>query len=101
MCRPLGSNTAGTQLNSTDENESTVTGRKAAISFILLTLFIDILGIGIIIPVLPELIKGFIENDPEIVAGKSAEEFWEPFRIATDVGRLFLVRCLFWASTFW
>jgi len=78
MCRPLGSNTAGTQLNSTDENESTVTGRKAAISFILLTLFIDILGIGIIIPVLPEL-----------------------FRIATDVGRLFLVRCLFWASTFW
>ena len=49
-------------------------GRKAAISFILLTLFIDILGIGIIIPVLPELIKGFVESDPEIVAGKSADE---------------------------
>ncbi len=32
-------------------------GRKAAISFILLTIFIDILGIGIIIPVLPSLVK--------------------------------------------
>ena len=30
---------------------------KAALSFILLTLFIDVLGIGIIIPVLPELLS--------------------------------------------
>lgn len=34
--------------------------RPAAMAFILLTLFIDILGIGIIIPVLPELIKQFV-----------------------------------------
>jgi DHA1 family tetracycline resistance protein-like MFS transporter len=34
--------------------------RKAAIAFILVTLFIDILGIGIIIPVLPELVKHFV-----------------------------------------
>ena len=34
--------------------------RRAAIAFILVTLFIDILGIGIIIPVLPELIKQFV-----------------------------------------
>jgi DHA1 family tetracycline resistance protein-like MFS transporter len=34
--------------------------RKAAIAFILVTLFIDILGIGIIIPVLPELVKEFV-----------------------------------------
>ena len=34
--------------------------RPAALTFILLTLFIDILGIGIIIPVLPELIKQFV-----------------------------------------
>ena len=47
---------------------------KAAISFILLTLFIDVLGIGIIIPVLPELVKSFIENDTQLLAGKSAEE---------------------------
>ena len=47
---------------------------KAALSFILLTLFIDILGIGIIIPVLPELVKTFLESDAQLVAGKSAEE---------------------------
>ena len=34
--------------------------RKAAMPFILLTLFIDILGIGIVIPVLPELVKDFL-----------------------------------------
>ncbi len=47
---------------------------NAAISFILLTLFIDILGIGIIIPVLPELVKSFIESDAQLAASKSAEE---------------------------
>ena len=41
-------------------------GRKAAIAFILLTLFIDILGIGIIIPVLPELVQ-------ELIGGKESE----------------------------
>jgi len=34
--------------------------RQAAIAFILVTLFIDILGIGIIVPVLPELVKEFV-----------------------------------------
>src|SRR6056297_566463 len=38
-------------------------GRQAAIAFILLTLFIDILGIGIVIPVLPELVKEFVGGD--------------------------------------
>ena len=45
-------------------------GGKAAISFILLTLFIDILGIGIVIPVLPELVKDFageFASDPKEV----------------------------------
>lgn len=37
--------------------------RKAAIVFILITLLIDILGIGIIIPVLPELVKDFVGDD--------------------------------------
>lgn len=41
------------------EDETPKQGRKAAIGFILLTLFIDILSIGIIIPVLPELVKEF------------------------------------------
>ena len=34
-------------------------GRKAAMLFIMVTVFIDVLGIGIIIPILPELIKDF------------------------------------------
>lgn len=34
-------------------------GRQAAMIFILITVFIDVLGIGIIIPILPELIKDF------------------------------------------
>ena len=33
--------------------------RPAAVIFILITVFIDVLGIGIIIPILPELIKEF------------------------------------------
>ena len=37
--------------------------RKAAIAFILVTLFIDILGIGIIVPVLPELVKQMVDPD--------------------------------------
>ncbi len=35
-------------------------GRPAAVIFILVTVFIDVLGIGIIIPILPELIKDFV-----------------------------------------
>lgn len=37
--------------------------RQAAMAFILLTLFIDILGIGIVVPVLPELVKQFVGGD--------------------------------------
>lgn len=33
---------------------------RAGIAFVLVTLFIDILGIGIVIPVLPELVKQFV-----------------------------------------
>ena len=34
--------------------------RQAAMIFILITLFLDVLGLGIIIPILPELIKEFV-----------------------------------------
>jgi DHA1 family tetracycline resistance protein-like MFS transporter len=43
--------------------------RRAALIFILITLFIDILGIGIIVPVLPELVKHFVGGDTA-VAGR-------------------------------
>ena len=42
--------------------------RQAAMAFILLTLFIDILGIGIVIPVLPELIKSFVGGETTVAA---------------------------------
>ena len=36
--------------------------RQAAVAFILVTLFIDMLGIGIIVPVLPELVMELLEK---------------------------------------
>ncbi|MFK7737668.1 MAG: TCR/Tet family MFS transporter [Pirellulaceae bacterium] len=42
--------------------------RQAGMAFILVTLFIDILGIGIIIPVLPELVKGFVGSDTSLAS---------------------------------
>ena len=43
--------------------------RQAGMVFILITLFIDILGLGIIIPILPELIKEFV-GGTTTVAGR-------------------------------
>ena len=43
--------------------------QQAALVFILITLFIDILGIGIIIPVLPELVKEFVGGS-NVLAGR-------------------------------
>ena len=37
--------------------------RNASIIFIFITMVIDVLGIGIIIPVIPSLLKGFLDND--------------------------------------
>ena len=37
--------------------------RRAGMLFIFITLFIDILGLGIIVPILPELIKQFLGGD--------------------------------------
>jgi DHA1 family tetracycline resistance protein-like MFS transporter len=37
--------------------------RKAALAFIFITVLIDILAFGLIIPVLPHLIKGFVAGD--------------------------------------
>ena len=53
--------------------------RQAAIAFILVTLFIDILGIGVVVPVLPELVKELLATassatDPDgILMAETAE----------------------------
>ncbi len=64
---PSGGNSADQPLN---EEPNEPKGGNAAISFILLTLFIDILGIGIVIPVLPELVKDFVS---EFVSGADVD----------------------------
>jgi len=42
--------------------------RQAGMVFIMITLFLDILGIGIVIPVLPELIKSFVGGSESLAA---------------------------------
>lgn len=42
--------------------------RRAGIAFILVTLFLDILGLGIVIPVLPQLVDGFVAGGPSEAA---------------------------------
>ncbi|MFO0600849.1 MAG: TCR/Tet family MFS transporter [Myxococcaceae bacterium] len=38
--------------------------RKAGLGFIVVTLFLDVLGLGLIIPILPRLVESFVGNDP-------------------------------------
>lgn len=38
--------------------------RKAGLGFIVVTLFLDILGLGLVIPILPRLVESFVGNDP-------------------------------------
>lgn len=42
--------------------------RQAAMSFILITIFLDVLGIGIIIPVLPELVRTLVGGEAQSAA---------------------------------
>ena len=56
----MSSNDTNSQSDKVDESNSP---RKAAIAFILLTLVIDIIGIGLVVPVLPELVKEFVGGD--------------------------------------
>ncbi|MEO1618724.1 MAG: TCR/Tet family MFS transporter [Planctomycetota bacterium] len=52
----------------TDETESGGARRQAGILFIWVTLFIDILGIGIVIPVLPGLVKELLGAEESVTA---------------------------------
>ncbi|MFK8114339.1 MAG: TCR/Tet family MFS transporter [Rubripirellula sp.] len=66
-------------------SQSSGNPRKAAVAFILVTLFIDILGIGIVIPVLPELVKELVGDGaaPTAVLDLAAETAIEPTPIDT------------------
>ncbi len=45
------------------EEAAVPTGRKAAFAFIFLTVLMDVLALGVIIPVLPKLVLGFVGGD--------------------------------------
>ena len=54
--------------------------RRAALAFIFVTALIDILSFGLIIPVLPHLVKSFVGGDlPEAVAWSRWFSFWFMF----------------------
>jgi DHA1 family tetracycline resistance protein-like MFS transporter len=55
--------------------------KKAAVGFIFLTLVIDIVGLGIIIPVIPQLIKGLLHTDD--LSKASLYGGWMTFLYAT------------------
>ena len=42
--------------------------RRAALAFIFITLLLDILALGLIVPVLPRIVAGFVEDDPSRTA---------------------------------
>src|SRR5438067_740268 len=42
--------------------------RRAALIFVFITVMLDMLALGVIIPVLPELVKGFVGGDDAIAA---------------------------------
>ena len=61
--------------------------RQAAIVFILFTVFIDILAIGVVVPVLPELVKELlVKESPELIAAEmAADPEIDSFKTATYV----------------
>src|SRR5438874_7721911 len=42
--------------------------RRAALIFVFVTVMLDMLALGVIIPVLPELVKGFLGGSDELAA---------------------------------
>lgn len=62
------------EASSTSPGDGGQPPRKAAIIFIFFTMLIDIIGIGIVIPVLPELVQGFVGGDVKNRTSEAA--FW-------------------------
>ncbi len=56
-------------------NAATIPGRKAAVPFILVTVLLDVLGFGLIIPVLPSLVG-------EFAGSRDAQAYWYGILVA-------------------
>ena len=50
-------------MNPVAESKSVAETRGAALVFIFITIVVDVLALGIIIPVLPKLVEGFLKGD--------------------------------------
>lgn len=50
-------------MNPVAESKSVAEARGAALVFIFITIVVDVLALGIIIPVLPKLVEGFLKGD--------------------------------------
>lgn len=61
--------------------------RQASLNFILMTIFLDVLGIGLMIPVLPALIGSLTDSD-------QMQAYWFGALAATyGIMQLFLPHC--------
>ena len=58
--------------------------KKPALGFIMVTLFLDILGIGLLIPILPNLVKSFVEGD-----ASQGSRYYGAFLVAYAVMQFF------------
>jgi MFS transporter, DHA1 family, tetracycline resistance protein len=56
-------------LNPVAESKSVAKARSATLVFIFITVVVDVLALGIIIPVLPKLVEGFMGGDTARAAG--------------------------------
>ena len=45
-----------------------VAGRRAAVAFIFVTILLDMLALGMIMPILPKLVESFVDNDTALAA---------------------------------
>lgn len=59
--------------------------RKASIGFIFVTLFLDILGIGLLIPIVPQLVKAFVERARSGEADFLLQTFSTPGAVPEEV----------------
>jgi DHA1 family tetracycline resistance protein-like MFS transporter len=51
------------QAQAVDASRATPPVRRAAVAFIFVTIFLDMLALGLIMPILPKLVESFVDND--------------------------------------
>src|SRR6202047_1700434 len=56
------------QAQAVDASRATPPVRGAAVVFIFVTIFLDMLALGLITPILPKLVESFVDNDTERAA---------------------------------